>query len=408
MQPEGDFYLITASWVFSESGWLEGGAIIFDPEKGEAICAGDRRDLKRSWGIQSAKIRDYPGCALFPALVNGHTHLELSAHSLIEADDYFTWVRRLIRLRSQLPMDQVVEAFRRELRKVWQCGTCLVGDITNIPILKEEEGEKLPYRHVFWELLGFNVYDIYDALKEDQRRYFLDGRFTRHISLVPHAVYSTSSRLISQTYRWCRSRGRPFTIHIGEHPDEREFMLTGKGACRELLEELGRWVPGWEPPGVSPVKYLESRKVLDSKTLLIHCIHFDDNDWQIVRSHGSHLCFCLRSNEFLKVGRPDIVKAYELGIPVLFGTDSLASSPDLNMFREIASVIDCYRDLHPDGVLKSASFTAFRFFTGNTRMPYLLVSPEGSASRDTITETVIESGVKGKIRWLEEDFVLEE
>lgn len=411
-------YLATASWVFSEIGWFQGGGVVVSGKTGYVLEAGKPDLLLSKWNIPGDRVREYPSCILFPGIVNAHTHLELSAIGKFEPPkDYFSWVRELIKARCSTSLTSIKRAFREAILTAYCDGTWLFGDITNTPILTDtnsiESSNKKPNknleifsentlikRHIFWELLGFLAHDIVDALSEEQRRYFLRWDYTTGISLVPHAVYSTSSRLITQTHRWCRSRGRPFCIHVGEHEHEVEFLLRGEGPCRDLLEKLDKWDPNWTPPKMRPVAYLDSLGVLDAQTLLVHCIHFSEEDWQIVRNRGCTVCFCARSNNFLKVGQPSIEEAFHRKITVLLGTDSLASTTDLNMFKEISFLIDKYPGISPTRILLSATFAGASFFTQHNHLPYLVIPYNEGTKAKNIEDILIEQGIRGGLRWL--------
>jgi cytosine/adenosine deaminase-related metal-dependent hydrolase len=174
-------------------------------------------------------------------------------------------------------------------------------------------------------------------------------------SLAAHACYSTSAALIRAAKDWDRQRRAPFAIHVAEHAEEMQFLQDGTGFCRDLLEALGRWVPGWKAPALSPIAYLEHLGVLDDQTLLVHAVHLTESDWHVVAKRRCHVCFCPRSNAALQVGRPSIETAVRLGIPIAMGTDSLASNHDLNLFAEAALVLDQYPEVAPEAVLHMAT-----------------------------------------------------
>ncbi len=396
---------IVADWVFTPKGWVRGGAILIDESTKNII------GFEQHHPESPCNITRFDGCAIIPGLVNAHTHLELSTFRLEEKPkDYFAWVKKVIDHKNSVSLEDIQKAFREAINSMFRSGTQICGDITNIPLNPTESIVKPdePYsdfsfrRYIFWELLGFNVYDIVDSLSEKQRELFLDRKNIEYISLIPHALYSTSERLIKQTFRWSRSRNKPFSIHVGEHEQELQFILEGKGPCRDILEELGRWNPKWSPPGISPVKYLDIIDVLDSRTMLVHCVHFSEEDWNIVARKNCFVCFCPRSNENLNVGRAKAEEAFKRGIRVCIGTDSLASNEDLNMFKEMVFFHSINPSINPDDILLSATYTPLSFFyneSGNSL--FLIFELNEDIDRKKISETILELGTKGNFKWMD-------
>ena len=75
-------------------------------------------------------------CAILPALVNAHTHLELSylRQRVPPARSFGEWVSALISLRRQYPDGhafEIVDAARRAIAEARASGTGLIGDISN-------------------------------------------------------------------------------------------------------------------------------------------------------------------------------------------------------------------------------------------------------------------------------------
>ena len=54
-------------------------------------------------------------------------------------------------------------------------------------------------------------------------------------------------------------------------------------------------------------------------------------------------------------GEPPLAAFYEAGVPVAFGTDSLASAPDLNLFEELRSARRLAPSVPARRILESAT-----------------------------------------------------
>ncbi len=405
----GSSKVVRADWVFSPDGWIEGGWMLVDGVTGEILEFSKQKPSTGNIG----STYQLEGCAIIPGLVNSHTHLELSTITQnSRPNDYFSWARKIIAHKAGISLEEVKSSFWQSIEHMFVSGTSGCGDITNIPLFPTENQIELdfkPYsnvinRHIFWELIGFNVRDIVDCLNNEQRELFLEREKTEKISLVPHAVYSTSESLIKQSFRWSRSRNKPFSIHIGEHEHEIQFLMEGKGPCRDLLEELGRWNPKWSPPKLSSVEYLDSIGAMDSRTMLVHCVHLSQKDWDIIAKRNCCVCFCFRSNHFLDVGYPNITEALKRNIRIVLGTDSLASNSDLNMFKELEFIRTTTPLLQANDLLFFATYNGLDFFGFPLREnSMLLVQLEGNTREKEIGEVVLENCLQGKFKWMHQD-----
>jgi aminodeoxyfutalosine deaminase len=281
--------------------------------------------------------------AILPALVNAHTHLELSyLHERVAAGTTFgAWVRVLMALRRQYPdpsAPEILSAARQAIAYARASGTGLIGDISNtlvtIPLLRELA---MP-AHVFHELLGFNVAD--PAARVEGARAAVtdagaDARDVR-VTLAAHAPYSVSPAMFRAIRAAVDEHAHPLTtVHLGESAEEVEFLKHGTGAFRTLLEELGVWAPDWAAPATSPVVYLSDLGFLDRCALVVHGVQFDGDDLSRLAALGATVVSCPRSNVHVGVGSPPLEAFYAMDVNVAFGTDSLASVADLNLFTEL-------------------------------------------------------------------------
>jgi cytosine/adenosine deaminase-related metal-dependent hydrolase len=280
---------------------------------------------------------------VLPALVNAHTHLELSYLRGVvpPSSRFFDWIAAIIAARRRYadPQDPViVAAARAGIEEVRASGTGVLADITNtlatVPLLRQSP---LAAR-VFYELLGFNVDD--PAARTRQARAAMDllaGGDDVRISLAAHAPYSVSPGLFASIRHDIDAHpGDISTVHLGESPEEVEFLARGTGPWRDLLMALGVWTDAWEAPGASPVQYLAELGFLDSRVLVVHGVQLEGDDLARLRALGTTVVSCPRSNRYVGVGDPPLEAFYAMGVKVAFGTDSLASVRDLNLFAELA------------------------------------------------------------------------
>jgi aminodeoxyfutalosine deaminase len=278
-----------------------------------------------------------------PALVNAHTHLELSylRERVPPTEKFLDWIRTIMSTRRQYPDaadPRILDAARAAIAEARASGTGLVGDISNTLATAALLREASMPAHVFYELLRFNAADPESLVREARARAdaAADADGNLRISLAPHAPYSVSPGLFGAIRADLDAHpGQVTSVHLGESPEEIEFIMRGTGPWRVLLEELGVWSDQWEAPGSSPVGYLDQLGFLDRRVIAVHGVQFDGDDLDRLRSRDMTVVSCPRSNQHVGVGAPPLEAFYAMKVNVAFGTDSLASAPDLNLFSEL-------------------------------------------------------------------------
>ena len=280
--------------------------------------------------------------AVLPGLVNTHTHLELSylRDTIPKATCFTDWMGPVMRARRDLadPRSRVViQAAEDAIREAKACGTAAVGDISNTlvtgPLLADADMAAL----VFHELIGFDVADPTAMVAEARRN--IDAQPAMpgvRWTLAAHAPYSVSPGLFAALRADLEQQAfRVSSVHLGESAEEVELLRSGTGPWRTLLRELGVVTDSWPVPGVGPVDYLESLGFLGRDVMAVHGVQFGGSDLARLRALDATLVSCPRSNAHVGVGAPPLEAFYAAGVRVAFGTDSLASVGDLNLFAEL-------------------------------------------------------------------------
>jgi cytosine/adenosine deaminase-related metal-dependent hydrolase len=307
---------------------------------------------------------DLGDVAVMPGLVNAHTHLELSwmAGQVPPADSMDEWIRTLMRVRRDSGAAGEAagpSATGAAIAAMLSTGTVLVGDISNSlssPALLATSGLG---GVVFHELLGFNVSAPETLLAaatdrlNDAAASVAASPTPVRLALAAHAPYSVSPALFRAIAE--EASGGPLTVHLGESPEEVEFLRSGLGPFRRMLEQIGVWEVTWEPPMTGPVDYLATLGYLGPKTLVVHGVHLSQGELDRLRRLGSVLVTCPRSNLWVGAGMPPVSRFYAAGVRVAIGTDSLASVETLNMFDELAELRRIAPDVAAGSLLESAT-----------------------------------------------------
>ena len=317
-------------------GVIEDGCVAV--RDGRIVAVGPTRDLN-----PPATAVSIDGL-LTPGLVNAHTHLELSDRLPGERpkDGFAGWLVGMLQ-RSQTEAGEleklVVEAIRIGVDQSLRFGVTAVGDISrqchlSRPLLRES-----PLRIVsFGEVQAMA-----------QRRHLLQERTTLaiddahltdrlRIGLTPHAPYSVEA----EGYRYCldlaRQRGLPLTTHLAESADEAPFLADHSGALRRLWDWIGAFdelVPTFNG---GPIAYAQSLGLLAYPTLLAHVNYCSDTDLDLLAAGQARVVWCPRTHDYFGHPPHRWRAMRERGVRVCIGTDSCASSPDLNIVDDLRLV----------------------------------------------------------------------
>ena len=348
-----------ASWVLPIGAPpLRDGWVAIEDDRVVAYGADSDRDQAAT---TPARDVDLGHAAILPGLVNAHTHLELShLRGRVPAGQSFvSWIRAVLAARRDHPNPQAVEilgGIDEGIAEAIRCGTAAVGDISNTLATCAPLAASALDGVVFYEIIGFNPQDpiaVVDRALEAIHGMTAEDR--GRASLAAHAPYSVAPALLRAIAAAVDRALLPCSVHVAESPEEVEFLRTGEGPWRALLQDLGVWNPAWVAPGVSPVQYLDDLGLLSPRALAVHGVQMSAVDLDRLAARRTTLVTCPRSNAYTGAGTPPIERFYASGVRIAVGTDSLASTPDLNVFAELAAIRALARDVPASRLLDSAT-----------------------------------------------------
>jgi cytosine/adenosine deaminase-related metal-dependent hydrolase len=384
----------------------------FAVDHGRIVALGSAGRRVLSDGAREVDLGDV---AILPGLVNAHTHLELSylRDEVPPASEFVTWIRHVMAARRQRPdpnAPEIMDAIDRAILESVGSGTALVGDISNTLVTFRALAKSPLAAIVFYELIRFNVSepDAFVAAARHQLDALQPTEWVR-TALAAHAPYSVAPlvfRAISQDV--ARDPFAPCSVHLAESMEEVEFIRSGEGPWRALLEELGVWDPEWVPPGGTPVQFLDDSGFLDGRVLAVHGVQMTDADLERLVARGATLVTCPRSNGHTGAGAPPISDFYRSGVRVAVGTDSLASSPDLNVFAELATMRALAPDVPATSLLDSATRQGARalgfdaeYGTIESGKRARLLTVDLPAGTDDVEEYLVSGIHPDQLRWVE-------
>ena len=400
-----------AAWVVPIEGEpIRDGWVMVDG--GRIAALGRRAANDATPGVELGDV------AVMPGLVNAHTHLELSylRDQIAPASTFTAWARAIIAERRKahpLKDPAVAAAIDAAIEESLRCGTAVVGEITNTLFVTFDKLAQSPLAAVvFWELIGFNLEGAdFDAIVTQALDDLGDLPATEKVraSLAAHAPYSVAPlffRAIKKAVD--RMPFVPSSVHLAENVEEVELLKTGGGPWKTLMKDIGSWNQAWTAPGVGPVQYLDDMGFIDDRLIVVHGVQMLPADLEKLRQRGATLVTCPRSNVHTGAGVPPIVDFYASGVRIAIGTDSLASSPDLNVFSEIATLHALAPSVPAASLLESATIQGARALgfdadygtiePGKLARLLAIDVPPGTGD----VEEYLVSGIHpGQIRWID-------
>lgn len=342
-----------ARWIVPISGpVIDSGTV--EVQSGRITSVGQRNSLS---GVDLGDV------AVLPGLVNAHTHLEFSGlASPIDTSQPFThWLRGVISYRRGV--NRTAEFLRSGSRESRSSGTTLLGEIATTGWSANEVlTAGLSGVTAFYEFLGLNPDRIPDQLSA--ARQFLQEAETFNTSAVrgdvpvvaelvrglsPHAPYSTHPELVRGLVETATEFSAPVAMHLAETIAELEFLAHGGGEFRAFLEQLGVYRASAIPAGSSPLDYLRTLSQA-TRALVIHGNYLTDQDIDyLVTQPQMTVVYCPRTHAAFGHTPHRWREMLARGIRVAIGTDSRASNPDLDLWREMQFLFGSAQVASDDG-----------------------------------------------------------
>ena len=316
---------------------------------------------------RSGAAVDLGDVAVFPRLVNAHTHLEFSdcARPIgtrgIELAD---WIGQVIAARGHADDAARAAAILDGLAESARNGVGLIGDIATPPcrydtaMAARRASGFCPRVVSFAEVIGLSperAEERWSAASNHQRT--THGCPAVEFAVSPHAPYSTPEKWIDRCVKFAAAEGLALAMHVAESPQERQLLDSASGRFADVLQAAGLWRDGLFPwPAAAPIEDLIERLAKAPRVLLVHGNDLTDREIDLIARHDHiTVVFCPRTHDFFGYLPHPVARLLDAGVRVALGTDSRASNPDLSVWREFQFLLRRRPDLEPYRVLEMAS-----------------------------------------------------
>jgi 5-methylthioadenosine/S-adenosylhomocysteine deaminase len=314
--------VLSADWVVPVEG---------APLRDGAVAIGDDGRIAALGTIEElGEGERFPECVIIPGFVNSHSHLEYAVYAGFgDGLSFVPWILVHIERKQRIGAEEMHAIARLGAAECLRSGITTVGDCSfsgaAVPACAELGLRAIVYLEVF----GSGTEQLTGRF-EDNRERIEDHLSDRvRLGISPHAPYSCSPEL----YAACLDLGLPVATHLNESEDELDWLVNGNGPWKALTSKLP------PPLGESGIRALARRGLLRSGMLAAHCTQVDEEEIELLATHGISVAHCPRSNALLGAGIAPLVALREAGVNVSVATDSPASTPSFDMFDELRAAI---------------------------------------------------------------------
>jgi cytosine/adenosine deaminase-related metal-dependent hydrolase len=317
-------------WPVSSSP-IPRGALLVD-ESGRIVQLGPESAVPSPPNAANFSLEH---AVILPGFLNLHTHLELNGlRGEIDDIDFFTWIQRVRAAKEATDEAGFLQAARAGLREAWSYGTTTVADTgtsgATAVVLKEMGGRGIYYQEAIApdpELCDETFGSLVEVLASLAR----SSPEAVEVGVSPHAPYTVSAQLYALVAGYARSEGLKLAAHLAESHAEVEFVTRRTGKFARAWRDRDIPLP---EAARSPVEYASRLGLLGSDLLVIHAVHTDGEDIELLAEFDVPVAVCPRSNKRHGHGAPPLAAFLEGGLRCGLGTDSVASVDSLDLLAE--------------------------------------------------------------------------
>jgi len=291
-------------------------------------------------------ISDHGNSLITPGLINLHTHLLYSKLNLIKSEEgLFKWLENLTNASFNMEQNEIEESLLFGINQALSYGTTFVVD--NTPsLLSAKLLSKSPLKAVIGlEIFGSDESQAekiftkaLETLNELEEKYNSQLSFT----FSPHAPYDVSLPLWKLLDTWSRKTKKPLLTHLEEAKDEKKWWQEKSGSAISFWQRINKLEPKlkfWKKYH-SGVDFLFKNNLLNNNLIAAHLTNATQNELKLIKEANIKCIHCPRSNFNLNNGTANLKLWKENDLLFGIGTDSAASSENLNLIEEIRFAIE--------------------------------------------------------------------
>lgn len=271
------------------------------------------------------------GGLILPALVDVHVHWVQNQVKGKFGGTLLPWLKEHIwpeeaRFSDEKYAEKMAERFFHELRKNGTGSAIVYSSVhqpaTEIAIKKGMECGNFVIGNV---LMDQNSPEYLQISSEEELKITesLAKKYRGKYAVTPRFAPTCTMNLMKRVAKIAAQYDCVIQTHLSENKDEITWV-------HDLFPEQKNYTEVYREAGL-----------LGPRTVLGHCIHLSDDEWEVLKKSGSKVAHCPTSNMALESGRMPVEKLREYGIHYALGTD-VGAGPKLSMF----DVMRAYVEVH--------------------------------------------------------------
>lgn len=277
---------------------------------------------------------------LTPGLVNAHTHLCYSAFADMYGNEkeFFEWIQDFARRNPSTADDAWKASVQLGIDESLGHGVTAVADIVTPAAGFEPLFASDLAGVAYWEACFIDG-AAWEVRRSAWREIVTDSRAVNHsdmaVGISPHTLYTLGTEVGKSLAELARTLDIRLHPHLAETMHEDMFVRRGSGPFAFMNRRAGLDLEIADGgTGTSPAAHMEKVGWLGPDSHVAHGVHLDKTDRELLRNLGTAVALCARSNARLEAGEPPVAAYRAEGNTVAIGTDSRASSPDLDVAAE--------------------------------------------------------------------------
>ena len=319
---------ISADYIFTISSQPVKNGVVVVADDGQII------DVLPEGDVSGPDIELHQGI-ICPGFVNAHCHLELMhlQGKLEEQKGLDEFIKGIESIRKSTE-EEILLAIEKGEDEMIARGIVAVGDISNTAHSFLQKSKARIKYHTFIEVLGFHPDRAGKAFSAGLK---LFEQLAHPRSIVPHAPYSASEKLLKKINNFAQENNSILCIHNQESEEEDKLFLRKEGKILERLKHFGIDTSSWEATGFSSLRSTLVHLPKGNKVQLVHNTFTSKEDMEWAEDYSKLIwwCFCPNANLYIENALPKFEQFVDAGAKITIGTDSIASNWNLCVLEEL-------------------------------------------------------------------------